>query len=176
MQSDDKKTWLKEYTEFAESNSDNIKERPSLFEKLKQRIFSNPWKVFSKLLSIHGVVGFLSLGICHQFGLNPFQTEYSLMDWFMKVGGHSFCMVFCGVLFMMTSLLLANFFLSLEELESIKRHQWLQTGVIGLTSLAAFYFFGAELVAAFAGLWILGAFIGAFAAIEGSYHFRRLLA
>ncbi|MGE4234692.1 MAG: hypothetical protein AB7F43_15390, partial [Bacteriovoracia bacterium] len=61
-------------------------------------------------------------------------------------------------------------------LESIKRHQWLQTGVIGLTSLAAFYFFGAELVATFAGLWILGALLGGFFAIEGSYRIRRSFA
>ncbi|MBK9324256.1 MAG: hypothetical protein IPM97_15135 [Bdellovibrionaceae bacterium] len=173
MQSDDKKTWLKEYTEFAESDSGNVTVPPSLFENLRKRIFPNPWKVFAKMFAIHGVVGFLSLGICNQFGLNPFQTEYSLMNWFMKIAGHSFCMVFCGVLFMATSFLLANFFLSLEELESIKRHQWLQTSVIGLTSLAAFYFFGAELVATFAGLWILGALLGGFFAIEGSYRLRR---
>lgn len=174
MKTTDKETWLKEYTEF--STSDEVAVAPGLFSNLKKRLFPNPWTVFGKVLAIHAGVGFLSLGICHQFGLNPFNTEHSLMDWFMKVGGHNFCMVACGVFFMTTTYLLANLILNLEELETFRRHEWLQTGVLGLFSLAAFYFFGAELIATFAGLWILGAFIGALLAIEGSYKFRRSLA
>jgi hypothetical protein len=85
-------------------------------------------------------------------------------------------MVACGVFFMTTTYLLANFILNLEELETIRRYEWLQTGVLGVVSLAAFYFFGAELVTAFASLWIVGAFAGALLAIEGSYKFRRKFA
>lgn len=176
MQKNDKKSWLKDYTEFAEAETSSVVVPNSLFNNLKKRIFPNPWKVFSKVLGIHAVVGFFSLGICHQFGLNPFQTDYSLMDWFMKVGGHSFCMVSCGVLFMTTSFMLSNFYLSLEELESVRRHEFLQVGIMGLISLAAFYFFGAELIAALAGLWITGAIIGGLFSIEGSYRIRRSLA
>ncbi len=174
MKKTDKENWLKEYTEF--TNSEEISVPPAVFSNLKKRLFPSPSKVFGKVLAIHAGVGFLSLGICHQFGLNPFGTEFSLMDWFMKVGGHNFCMVACGVFFMTTTYLLANLILNLEELETIRRYEWLQTGVLGLVSLAAFYFFGAELVTTFAGLWILGAFIGSIAAIEGSYRFRRQLA
>lgn len=171
MKTTDKENWLKEYTEF--NNSEEASVPPTIFSALKKRLFPNPWMVFGKVLAIHAGVGFLSLGICHQFGLNPFGTEYSLMNWFMKVGGHNFCMVACGIFFMMTTYLLANLILNLEELETFRRHEWLQTGVLGLVSLAAFYFFGAELVATFAGLWILGAFIGALLALEGSYQIRR---
>ncbi len=174
MKTTDKENWLKEYTEF--TTSDEVSVPPGIFSNLKKRLFPNPWMVFGKVLSIHVGVGFLSLGICHQFGLNPFNTEHSLMDWFMRVGGHNFCMIACGVFFMTTTYLLANLILSLEELETIRRFEWLQSGVLGVASLAAFYFFGAELVATFAGLWIIGAFIGALLAIEGSYKFRRSLA
>lgn len=172
MNKNDGKNWLKEYAEFTNADITGVTVPAGVFENLRKRIFPSPWKVFGKVFSIHVVVGFLSLGICHQFGLNPFQTEYSLMNFFMKFGGHSFCMVLCGVLFMTTSLWLANFFLALEELEAIRRYQWLQLGVISLASLAAFYFFGAEMVATFVGLWIVGAFVGGFLAIETSYRIR----
>ena len=76
---------------------------------------------------------------------------------------------------MATTYLLANLFLTLEELESIKRYEWLHIGVIGLASLAAFYFFGGELITAFVLLWIVGALIGGLLSIEGSYRVRRVL-
>lgn len=170
----DKDNWLKEYTEFVQSDNSSVP--GDVFKRIKNRLFPNPWKVFGKVLAIHSLVGFLSLAICSQFGLNPFGFNRSLMDWFMEIGGHSFCMIACGVFFMTTTYLLANVVMNLEELEAIRRYQWLHSGVLGLFSLAAFYFFGAEIVATFAGLWILGAFIGSLVAIEGSYYFRRQLA
>lgn len=167
----DKDTWLKEYTEFIQSDRAHV---PSnVFINIKQKLFPNPWIVLGKIFGIHSIVGFLSLAICNQFGLNPFGTDRSLMDWFMNIGGHNFCMVACGVFFMMTTYLLANVILKLEELETIRFHKWLQTGLLGLVSLAAFYFFGAEMVVTFAALWILGAFIGGLVAIEGSYFLRK---
>lgn len=173
MKTTDKDTWLKEYTEFVQSDDKNISVPSEIFGQLKSRLFPNPWKIFGKILTIHGVVGFLSLGVCNQFGLNPFNTEYSLVNWLMKVGGHNFCMIACGVIFMTTTYLLANFVLNLEELETIRRYEWLQTGILGVASLAAFYFFGAELIITYAVLWVLGAFLGGFLSIEGSYRLRR---
>lgn len=168
-----KEKWISEYMEFINSDSNIHSISPEVFKNLKKKLFPNPWLVFGKTLTLHSIVGFLSLGICNQFGLNPFNTEKSLMNWFMQVGGHNFCMVACGIFFMTTTYLLANFVLNLEEIETIRRYEWLQTGILGLISIAAFYFFGAELVATFTVLWILGAFVGAWAAIEGSYRLRR---
>lgn len=173
--SKDHKKWLEEFTEFSDINADQVKVPPSAFSRLKSRLFPNPWIVFGKVTAIHAVVGFMSLAACNQFGLNPFQTQQSLTNWFMKIAGHNFCMLLCGLFFMATTYLLANMFLTLEELESIKRYEWLQTGVIGLASLGAFYFFGAELVGTFVSLWIVGAFIGALFTIEGCYRLRRSL-
>ncbi len=176
MKNDNEQNWLKEFAEFSSPEIAQTKVAPALFQKVKDRLFPSPWKVFAKVVALHTVVGLLSLAICNQFGLNPFQTQQSLTDWFMKIAGHQFCMFFCGVFFMTTTYLLANFFLNLEELESIRRHQWLQTGIIGLVSLAAFYFFGAEFVAILVILWSIGALLGGFLAIESSYRFRRHLA
>lgn len=176
MAFNNKEDWLKEFTEFSNIDAERVQVPATAFANIKKRIFPNPWLVFGKVTAIHAVVGFLSLAACNQFGLNPFQTEQSLTDWFMRIAGHNLCMLFCGTFFMATTYVLANLFLNLEELESIRRYEWLQTGIIGLASLASFYFFGAELVATLAFLWIIGAFIGGVFSMEGSYRFRRRFA
>jgi hypothetical protein len=170
-----KNEWLKEFTEFSNITADQAQVPASAYANLKRRLFPNPWMVFGKVTAVHAVVGVLSLAVCNQFGLNPFQTQQSLTGWFMKIAGHNFCMLLCGTFFMMTTYLLANLFLSLEEMEAVKRYEWLQTGIMGLVSLAAFYFFGAELVGSLMFLWIVGALIGGFLSIEGSYRIRRAL-
>lgn len=170
-----KEEWLKEFTEFSNINAEDVQVPSSALVNLKRRLFPNPWIVFGKVTGLHAVVGFFSLAICNQFGLNPFETSQSLTNWFMKVAGHNLCMLLCGVFFMATTYLLANLFLNLEELEAIRRHEWLQSGIMGLVSLAAFYFFGAELVGTFTFLWIIGALIGGYLSIEGSYRCRRTL-
>jgi hypothetical protein len=171
-----KEEWLKEFTEFSNMSSEQAQVPAHSLNQIKARLFPNPWLVFGKVTTLHAIVGFLSLALCNQFGLNPFNTSQSLTDWFMKIAGHSFCMLLCGTFFMTTTYLLANLVLNLEELESIKRYEWLQTGIIGLISLAAFYFFGAELVGSFALLWFIGAFIGGYLSIESSYRLRRTFA
>ena len=170
---DNKDQWLKDFTEFSRIDQRAVDIPSSLLERVRRRIFPNPWIVFTKVLGLHLAVGFLSLAICNQFGLNPFNTEQSLTAWFMKIGDHNFCMMACGLFFMATTYLLSNFFLSLEELESVRHHEWLQLALVVLISLCAFYFFGGQLVATFVGLWVIGAVIGGYLSIEGSYHFRR---
>lgn len=172
MKQNEKENWMKEFADFEKSSS----EVPAgLFSTVQARLFPNPWKVFGKVVGVHAVVGSLSLAVCNQFGLNPFNTQQALTGWFTKIAGHHFCMLLCGTFFMMTTYLLANLVLTLEEMEAVKRYEWLQTGIIGLISLAAFYFFGAELVGTFMFLWLIGALIGGFLSIEGSYRLRRVL-
>lgn len=176
MGSNNKNDWLKEFTEFSNIDLGQVQVPSGAFDQIKKRLFPNPWVVFGKITVLHGVVGFFSLAICNQFGLNPFQTNQSLTNWFMKIAGHNVCMVLCGVFFMTTTYVLANLLLSLEELEAVRRYEWLQTGIMGFVSLAAFYFFGAELIGTFVGLWIVGALIGGLLSIEGSYYVRRVMA
>ena len=174
MNSDFKKQeWLKEFTEFSTAPSDAEAVPETSFPKLKARLFPSPWLAFGKILALHSLVGFLSLSFCNQFGLNPFSTDQSLTHFFMKAGGHHICMLLCGTFFMTTTYLLANAFLSLEELEAIKRNELTQIAFISLVSLVAFHFFGAELVGVFVVLWLTGALIGGLISIEGSYRFRR---
>ncbi|OGQ22977.1 MAG: hypothetical protein A3I05_06050 [Deltaproteobacteria bacterium RIFCSPLOWO2_02_FULL_44_10] len=170
---ENKKIWQREFKEFLEIDVSRFNPPKAFFTKLERRLFPHPWMVFSKVAFVHVIFGLLSLSVCNQFGLNPFDTNFSLSDWFMKIGGHGLCMSLCGILFMASTYLFSNLFLTLEELESIQRHKWLQTGVFGLVSLAAFYFFGAQLVGAFTLLWLLGALIGGVLSLELSYRLRQ---
>lgn len=172
---EDKKNWQTEFKEFLEIDTNRFSAPKEFFIKLKNRLFPNPWLVFGKVALVHVIFGVLSLSVCNQFGLNPFGTNFSLSNWFMKIGGHPFCMSLCGVLFMGSTYVFSNLFLTLEELESVKRHKWLQSGVFALVSLAAFYFFGAQLAATVTILWLLGALIGGVLSVEFSYRFRQAL-
>lgn len=174
MNLDKKNEWLKDFTEFSTTKSHSVPD--SIYKSLKKRLFPNPWVVFMKIAAVHTIVGFLSLTVCNQFGLNPFQTQQTLTTWFMKLAGHNICMLLCGTFFMMGTYIFANLILTLEEIETVKRYEWLQTGIFGLVSLAAFHFFGAELIGTFVVLWFAGGMLGGLFSIEGSYRIRRVLA
>jgi hypothetical protein len=173
MVTKDNKNLQSEFEEFLNINPADIDVSPALFTKIKNRLFPNSWIVFGKVALVHVVFGLLSLSVCNQFGLNPFGTGFSFSDWFMKIGGHPFCMSLCGVLFMGSTFVFSNLFLTLEELEAVKRQKWLQTAVFAMVSLAAFYFFGAHVVATVTVLWVLGALIGGVLSVELSYRLRQ---
>ena len=167
---DQKQEWLQDYTDFAHAEMASVPN--SVLKSLKEKLFPNPWLVFAKILSLHIVVGYFSLAICNQFGLNPLRTNQSLTNWFMQISNHHICMVLCGFFFMATTYVLASVFLSLEELESIRRIKKLQIALLVLISLAGFYFFGAKLIATFTVLWLIGAALGAWLSMESSYRFK----
>lgn len=167
--------WLQDYEEFI--NRDDAKVpaeiKDRLFSKMQTLINPKPLSVFLKILGIHIGIGFLSLSFCHQFGINPFNTEKSLADWMAHVGGYQFCMIGCGVLFVSLSLLTAGYFLTIEEVNALKRTEFLQTLVLGLISLGLFAAFGAQLAISLAGLWLLGGLIGGFLATETVWRLKR---
>lgn len=169
----DKQNLQKEFKEFLEIVPGSFKFPDEFSKKLINRLFPNPWSVFGKVALVHVFFGLLSLGVCSQFDLNPFNTNFSLSNWFLQIGGDKFCMCLCGVFFMASTYCFSNLFLTLEELEAIKRQIGLQSGVLGLVSLAAFYFFGAQLVVTVTLLWLLGVLIGGVLSVELSYRLRQ---
>lgn len=162
------KKWLKEYEAFLNSESTNVPKDATerVFSRMQELTNPSAWTVFFKILAIHLAVGFLSLGVCHQFGMNPFGTESSLDNWFMAMWGHSTCMIACGTLFLSASILTAGYFLSVEEVKALKRTEFIQALGLGSISLILFAAFGADLAITFAGLWLLGALVGGFLASE----------
>lgn len=141
---------------------------------LRKLVHPNPWTIFSKLLGFQILVGFLSLSVCHQFGINPFNTTASLSNWLMSFGGHGFCMIGCGVFFVGLNLALAGCFMTIEEVRVIKENEFLQIFSLSAISLILFALFGAELVLTFAGLWLLGALIGGFVVTETVFKLKTI--
>lgn len=167
--------WLKDYSEFLNADEANVPTEltSNVFSKVKQLLYPSPVTVFAKIFGIHVVTGFFSLAVCNQFGLNPFKISHSLSDVFMDVGGHGFCMVACGTLFISLSIFLAGFFLTVEETKALRKTEFLQTLALGLISIGLFMAVGAEVALTFGGLWILGGLIGGFAATEVLWQLKR---
>lgn len=170
------KEWLKEFEDFVNTKDAVVPE--DISKKILTRIHAemNPSAVlvFFKLLGIHLVVGTLSLGICNQFGLNPFNTEFSLSEYFMTFG-HSTCMVLCGVLFIGLTVTLGHLVLRREELIVFSRSAPLQVFFLSILSLAAFIGFGADIVFGIAVLWFIGAMVGGVLTAK-AFSLRRLVA
>jgi hypothetical protein len=176
MKNSNENEWLRDYEDFINSGEsktpDELKNK--LFSKIQKLLNPNAAIVFFKILGIHLGVGFLSLSVCHQFDMNPFNTETSLSDWMMSVGGHQACMIGCGILFVGISLLAAGYFLSVEEIKALKRTEFLQALTLGLISLGLFAAFGAELAFGIASLWLLGGLIGGLVATETIWRLKQV--
>lgn len=168
--------WLKDYQDFIDADQTSVPKEVTegIFSKIQNLLSPSAWLVFFKILGIHLVTGVISLSFCHQFGLNPFNTKYSLADWFMTVGGHHFCMLGCGILFVGSGVLAAGYFLTIEEIQALKRTEFLQNLSLGLISLGLFAAFGVEMILSIAGLWLLGALIGGFVATMAVYKIKGL--
>ncbi|MGE3683780.1 MAG: hypothetical protein AB7G93_18835 [Bdellovibrionales bacterium] len=168
--------WLREYEAFLSAEYVDVPKEATdkVLSYMQDLINPSAWSVFFKILGIHVGVGFLSLSVCHQFGMNPFGTKTSLDGWFMAMWGHSACMIACGVLFLSVSVLTAGHFLSVEEVRALRRTEFIQTLSLGAVSLAVFATFGAELAITFAGLWLLGGLVGGFIATETIWKLRRV--
>lgn len=121
--------------------------------------------VFLKILGVHAIVSVFSLSICSQFGIQSFKI-YDAMDSMMEVVGHTYCMAFCGVLYLSVSALSLSFLLKPEEIKVIRRHPFLQfTCLIGV-SLGVFLCLGAEVLLLPGALWIGGSLLGGITSLE----------
>ncbi|AZZ37295.1 hypothetical protein CIK05_11015 [Bdellovibrio sp. qaytius] len=168
--------WLQEYEEFLNADKTPIPESVNrrILANLYKLVNPSPIIIFFKILGIHSVISFLSLSICHQFGLNPFNTERSLDSWMMSAGGHNACMVGCGVLFVGASLFLSGYFLSIEEVTALKRTKVLQTISLAVISLSLLIAAGAQVALTIGLLWFIGALIGGMIAVETSLILKRV--
>lgn len=173
----DHKKWLTEYESFLKSEDAVVPKEVSLrvLSKMSELLNPSAWLVFGKVLGVQVLVGFLSLAVCHQFGMNPFGTDQSLDTWFMAMLGHNGCMIACGTLFSGAGVFSATFLLKIEELKALKQTKFLQTLALGTFSLALLIFFGAEIALTVAALWFLGAVIGGVLATEAAWKLRRFV-
>ncbi len=176
MKSPNDPKWLNDYDEFLTADHSVVSTEMQKKVSSHMRNLLNPSAlvVFAKILGIHIGVGFLSLSVCHQFGINPFETEFSLDSWMMHLGGYQFCMIGCGILFVSASLFAAGYFLTIEEINALKRTEILQALALGLISLGLFAIVGAELALGLAALWLVGGLIGGYAATEFMWRLKQV--
>lgn len=153
--------WIEDFQEFVQSEGTPVPENISkaIFDRVHRDLNPSAWLLFAKLLGVHSVVGTLSLAICNQFGINPFQTNFSLSDYFMKFG-HSTCMLLCGVLFVGSSILLSRMLIRPEEIRVLRKNAWLEVFGLSMISLGVFAALGAEITLAVGILWFVGAMLG----------------
>ncbi|MEK7071070.1 MAG: hypothetical protein AAB966_04645 [Patescibacteria group bacterium] len=161
------KEWLEDFKNFVETEEVIVPHEVSqrILTRIHDDLNPSSWVVFLKLLGIHSVVGTLSLAVCDQFGLNPFNTDFSLSQYFMKFG-HSFCMVLCGFLFLGLTGVFSKSILQQEEFLVLKKNVIIQVFFLSLLSLVSFVAFGGEVIIGAFILWFLGALFGGFAAIQ----------
>ena len=146
---------------------------------LSERIFArvhgdlNPalHRVFLKLATIHVFVSGLSLSICSQFGIG---RTTSLTHSFMHYGD-MVCMTMCGALFLGLTSLIAQWFLSADELRRVRRYAYSPILGLGAVSLLVFIAFGAEIATTFAVAWMLGGLVAGIFALETGFALRRLV-
>jgi hypothetical protein len=164
---------LQEFEEFKES------EGPLPPSSFTQAIFAHvnrdlsplAWQVFAKLSLIHFFVAAVMLTICPQFGIRLFGEGLGLMGYFMRLGDYG-CPIACGAFFMGSSLVVATFLITIEEVRVLKQNQLLEFGALALLSLGAFIMLHAEVVVGFALSWILGTVLGGSISFELSRFVR----
>lgn len=178
MKNQNQSEWLQDYNQFLSFEQTRVPEDLShqVLKKMDSLLHPKAVAIFAKISGLHLIVGFLSMAVCHQFGMNPFETSFSLADVFMRWGGHGVCMIFCGFLFMGLSLAIAGGFLSIEEIQALRRTEFPQALGLSIISLSLFFLAGAEMAVTFTGLWLLGALIGGFLVTEATWYLRKAMA
>jgi len=153
--------WLQEYHDFL--NAEEVSVPPELSQRvlklIKSKMLPSMPQIFVKLLMLHLPVGILSLFVCDQFGMSPFDTNFSLARYFMYFG-HSFCMFLCGSFFIGGSILISGFILNSHEIRALRKKSYIQSFFLAGISYGSFLMFGAEITLNIAILWLLGAILG----------------
>lgn len=167
--------WLEDYHDFL--NTEETPVPPELSHRvlalIKRRMLPSVSQIFIKLLMLHIPIGILSLLVCDQFGMSPFETNFSLARYFMYFG-HSFCMFLCGLFFIGGSVLISGFILKPHEVKALRKKSYIQSFFLAGISYGSFLMFGAEITLSIALVWLLGAILGGIISSEIVYRLFKL--
>lgn len=167
------KKWLQDYQQFLQSNTSLPADlNTQTLSKMEKLLNPSSLLIFSKVLFINAAIGFLSLSICHQFGLNPFNTTFTLESIFMQIGGHSLCGFLCGFFFVSGGFLLSSLLLTIEEFRALNNKKFVHTFAVSITLLTFLIIVGAEVAVTMGLLWLVGAFLASLLSIQGLFKFR----
>ena len=166
----------KDYLDFINSRSAT----PS--NEISERVMSfvqtdlNPTHkvVFSKLLGIQALIGFLTLTFCPQFNFS-LTNSYEVFHYFHHRFGESICMVICGSIFIGSGALFAAYLLKSSEVRKIKQSSFLYYTSISIMALSSFMLLGSEVYLTLAAYWFAGSTIGGVIVFELNRLIRRKL-
>lgn len=145
--------------------------REAVLTHVHEELNPSNQSVFLKMLGVHTVVSLFSLSICSQFGIQSLRI-YDAMESMMSVVGHTYCMAFCGLLYLGISALALSLLLKPEEIKVIRRHKLLQLTVLTCVSLGVFLCLGAKVLLLPGTLWIAGSLTGGIASLEFGWLLR----
>jgi hypothetical protein len=173
MMKPSERQWLEDYHDFL--NTEEVPVPPELSHRvltlIKRRMLPSVSQIFIKLLILHIPIGILSLFVCDQFGMSPFDSNISLYHYFMYFG-HSVCMFLCGSFFIGGSILISSFILKPHEVRALRNKSYIQSFLLAGISYGGFLLFGAEITLSIALVWILGAILGGILSSEVVFRFR----
>lgn len=162
-----------EFNEFmsAPEMTPPISVREAVLTHVNRELNPSNQNVFLKMLGVHTIVSLFSLSICSQFGVQSLKL-YDAMDSMMEVVGHTYCMAFCGLLYLGISALALSLLLKPEEIKVIRRHKVLQLTLLTGVSLGVFLCLGAKVLLIPGTLWVAGSLIGGIATLELGWMLR----
>lgn len=136
-----------------------------ILKDIKTRLNPNLKIIFLKLFIVHLATAIITLAVCPQLGFQTFRSQINLMDIFMKLGNH-FCDFACGIFFTATSIFIAIFIISRDELRVLRHHRIMTVLSIVLASIGFFVIMNPQLFFELSLLWIIGAISGAIITLE----------
>ncbi|WP_413570409.1 hypothetical protein ACLWBD_07570 [Bdellovibrio sp. HCB117] len=120
---------------------------------------SPTWKVVSKMGLAHVLGTFVTLMSCSQFGVQLFFDGGGLMHYFMKISP-TFCLFFCGALYLSISILFARLILNHDEWIRVMRSRAMNIAALSLVTLGGLSIVSHEVNWESGVLWFFGAALG----------------
>lgn len=163
-----------EFSDFKQSDSHspdqslNIK----ILNYVKKDIDPSITTVFSKLLGVQALIGFLTLTFCPQFSMS-LTNSHELFHYFHYQFGESICMMICGSIFIGSGAIVSAYLLKTSEIQKIRRSSLLYYFSITSMALASFILIGPDLYLKLASFWFLGALIAGVLMLELNFFLRR---
>lgn len=115
-----------------------------IFQFVQDQLQPTFFKVITKILLIHLLVGSLVILVCPQLGVGPFGEHFGLTAVFMT-WGEMVCSAICGFLFFAVSILVSLFYLRSSEIRVVKRWRVVATSILvfgscGILMLLRYFF------------------------------------
>ena len=166
-----------DFDDFKNNDSDSPDHVLSLkvLNSIKEEIDPSIKVVFSKLLGVQALIGFLTLTFCPQFTLS-LTNSYELFHYFHYHFGESVCMMICGSIFVGSGAIVSAYILKSSEIQKIRRSKFLYYFGVTSIALSSFILIGPDLYLKLASFWFLGAFIAGVSMLELNFILRKKLA